>query len=81
MSQPTPAQLQALLQYASAKLGIPPEQLAATAAKGGYEGLVSSLSDSSRRTLESLAGNPSQLQALLRSPQVRELLERLSNKV
>lgn len=78
MSQPTPAQMKALLQYASAKLGIPPEQLAATAASGGYEALTASLSDSSRRTLESLTGDPSQLQALLRSPQIRQLLEQLS---
>ncbi len=78
MSQPTPAQMNALLQYASAKLGIPPEQLAATAANGGYEGLAASLSDNSRRTLESLVGDPSQLQALLSSPQVQELLRRFS---
>lgn len=78
MNQPTPEQMQALLRYASAKLGIPAEQLAATVADGGYERLTSSLSQSSRRTLESLTGDPSQLQALLQSPQVRELLTRLS---
>lgn len=78
MSQPTPAQMNALLQYASAKLGVPPEQLAATVANSGYEGLTASLSDSGRRALESLVGDPSQMQALLNSPQVRQLLERLS---
>ncbi len=77
MSQPTPAQMQALLQFASQKLGMPPEQLAAIAKNGGYEGLSSSLSDSSRRTLENLVGDPTKLQALLDSPQVRELLKRL----
>lgn len=77
MSQPNPAQLQALLQYASQKLGMPPEQLAAMAKTGGYEGLSSSLSDSSRRTLESLVGDPQKLQALLDSPQIRDLLNRL----
>lgn len=77
MSQPTPAQMQALLQYASQKLGVPPEQLAAAARTNGYEGLSASLSDSSRRTLESLVGDPQKLQALLSSPQVQELLKRL----
>lgn len=77
MSQPTPAQMQALLQYASQKLGVPPEKLAAMAKTGGYEGLSSSLSDSSRRTLESLVGDPKKLQALLSSPQIQELLKRL----
>lgn len=77
MSQPTPAQMQALLHYASQKLGVPPEQLAATAKTGDYEELTASLSDSSRRTLESLVGDPQKLQALLSSPQIRELLKRL----
>ena len=76
MSQPTPAQMQALLQYASQKLGIPPEQLAAAAKTGGYEGLTASLSDDGRRTLESLVGDPQKWQALLSSPQVRDLLKR-----
>lgn len=78
MSQPTPAQINAILQYASARLGVPAEQLAATVANGGYEGLTSSLSDSSRRTLESMLGDPAQLQSLLASEQVQELLRRFS---
>ncbi|MBE6763131.1 MAG: hypothetical protein E7553_02080 [Ruminococcaceae bacterium] len=77
MNQPSPEQMQALLQYASQKLGMPPDQLAALVKNGGYEGLTSSLSDNSRRTLERLAGDPQKLQALLSSPQVRELLKRL----
>ncbi len=78
MSQPTPAQMNALLQFASAKLGVPADQLAATVARGGYEELTASLSDNSRRTLEALVGDPSQMQALLNSPQVQELLRRFS---
>ena len=77
MSQPTPEQMQALLQYASQKLGIPPAQLADAVRRNGGEGLAASLSPSSRHTLEQLAGDPSQLQALLNSPQVRQLLARL----
>ncbi len=78
MSQPSPAQMNALLQYASQKLGIPAEQLAATVSNGGYEALTASLSDSSRRALESLTNDPSQLQALLSSEQVKQLLKRFS---
>ncbi|MBQ3094648.1 MAG: hypothetical protein IJC52_05685 [Clostridia bacterium] len=77
MQQPSKAQLEALLQYASMRLGVPAEKLASAAADGGYNGLVSSLSENSRRTLESLLGDPRQLEALLASPQVRELLKRL----
>ena len=78
MNQLTPAQMNALLQYASAKLGVPPEQLATAASNGGYEGLLSSLSAESRRTLQAMLGNPTQLQALLQSEQVRQLLSRFS---
>lgn len=78
MSQPSPAQLNALLQYASQKLGVPAEQLAATVSNGGYDALTASLSDSSRRTLEQLVSDPSQLQALLSSEQVRQLLKRFA---
>ncbi len=76
MSQPSSSQMNALLQYAAAKLGMTPEQLARTVASGGYEHLSSSLSDSSRRTLESMVGDPARMEALLASPQVQELLKR-----
>ncbi len=76
MSQPTPAQLNALLQYAAAKLGMPAEQLAATVSSGGVEGLLSSLSGDNRRRIESLLADRSQAEALLSSPQFRELLKR-----
>lgn len=78
MNNPTPAQLNALLQYASQKLGVPAEQLAKTVANGGAEQLSSSLSDSGRKTLESLVGDPQKVQALLSSPQVQEFLKRFS---
>lgn len=78
MNNPTPAQLSALLQYASQKLGVPAEQLAKTVANGGVEQLSSSLSDSSRQALERLVGDPQKAQALLSSPQVQEFLRRFS---
>jgi len=78
MSQPTPEQWQALLKYASAKLGVSERELADAAVSGGYDGVRASLSESSRKTLESIAGDPARLQALLSSPQVREMLKRLS---
>lgn len=78
MNQPTPDQLQMLLQYASKRLGVPVEQLASTVAQGGYEGLSASLSENSRRTLQDLVGDPTKAQALLSSPQVQEWLKRFS---
>ncbi len=78
MSQPTPAQWQALLKYASAKLGVSEQELAKAAANGGYDGVCASLSESSRQTLEGLVGDPAALQSLLASPQMQELLRRFS---
>lgn len=74
MSQPTPAQLNALLQYAAARLGTTPEALAATVSNGGYDGLVARLSPDNRRALESLLGDPQRAQAFLQHPQVQEFL-------
>ncbi len=74
MNQPNPAQLNALLNIASKKLGVAPETLAASAANGGYDGLLKSLSPEKRRALEGMLGDPAQLQALLQSEQVRRLL-------
>lgn len=78
MSQPSPAQWQALLKYASAKLGVSEAELAEAAANGGYDGVCASLSEPSRKTLESLVGDPAAAKALLSSPQIQELLRRLS---
>lgn len=76
MSQPTPAQMQALLQFAAQKLGTSPEQLAATVSQKGYDGLISSLSPSSRQALESLVSDKAKAEALLSSPQVQAFLKR-----
>lgn len=76
MSQPTPAQMQALLEYASKRLGLSPEQLARTVSDGGYQTLSASLSEDSRRKLEALAGDPQKAEALLSSPAVQAFLKR-----
>lgn len=78
MSQPTKEQLEALIGYASKKLGIAPDTLVDSVASGGYEGLNASLSDSGQKTLRELTGDPEKAKALLASPQVQELLRRLS---
>ena len=76
MNQPslTPAQMNAVLQYASARLGVPPEQLAKMVSSGGYEGLASSLSPENQEKLRSLVGDRAKAEAMLNSPQLRQLL-------
>lgn len=75
--QPTKEQLQALVAYASKRLGIPPEQLVEMVSSGGYEGVASSLSDSGKQSLQALIGDPEKAKALLASEQVQELLRRM----
>ena len=78
MNRSQPAQLNALLQYASQALGVPADQLADAVSGQHCDELANTLSPESRRKLESLTSDPSQLQALLDSPQVKHLLARLS---
>ena len=73
MNQLTPAQMNTLLQYASQKLGVSPQVLASSAANGGYDGLMKSLTPDRRKQLESIIGNPAQMQSLLNSEQVQHL--------
>lgn len=73
MGNLTPDQLAALLQFASAKLGVSEEQLAKTVQTGDTASL--GLTPEANLKLQSLLGsNP---EALLQSPQVKALLQSL----
>lgn len=73
MGQITPAQLQALLGYASKQLGVSPEQLMRVVQSGNLSNVTDG--DTARKINE-LAGDPARIQELLNSPQAKELLER-----
>ena len=73
MANLTPQQLSALLQFASAKLGVSEEQLAKTVQTGDTSGL--GLSPDAQRKFEGMLGsNP---ETLLQSPQVKAMLQNL----
>ncbi len=73
MANLTPQQLSALLQFASAKLGISEEELAKTVQTGDTSHL--GLSPDAKRRMDSmLGGDP---QALLQNPQVKAMLQGL----
>ena len=82
MSQnPTPAQLQALLQYASKRLGTTPDHLIQTVQNGGLESLASNLPAADSAKLKQLLQDKSQVEQLMNSPAARQLLEKaLKNK-
>ena len=73
MSQnPTPAQLQALIQYASKRLGTTPDQLLKTVNDGGLDGLAKTLSPADAAKL---IKDKSQAEQLLNSPAARQILD------
>ncbi len=73
-TQLTPQQLEALLKFASSKLGISQEQLARTVQSGNLDEL--GLSPDSTRKLNGMMGGGDP-QSLLQSPQVQALLTQL----
>lgn len=76
----TPDQLQALLQYASKRLGTTPENLARTVQAGGLEGISKNLSPSESAKLNALVGDKQQAQELLNSPEIQSFLQRFLQK-
>lgn len=74
-TQLTPKQLEALLTFASAKLGVSKEQLARTVQSGNIDEL--GLSPENNRKLEGLIGSKDNAQSLLQSPQVQSMLSQL----
>ncbi len=73
MANLTPQQLSALLQFASAKLGVSEEQLAKTVQTGDTSHLGLSV-EAQQKVQGMLGSNP---EALLQSPQVKAMLENL----
>ena len=78
MSQITPDQLQALLNYAAGRLGMSPEQLATTVQNGGLSALEGKLGKENTAHAQTIANNRGQLEQLLGTPAAQALLEKLS---
>lgn len=77
MSQITPQQLNALLQFAANRLGTTPEQLAATVQSGGLEAVREQLGADNARKIADLAGNPQRAEQFLSSPEIQAALAKL----
>jgi hypothetical protein len=76
-NKPTPEQLQALLQYASKKLGTTPEQLAQTVDSDAAKKLASKLSSVDSARFQEVVSDKDKLEKMLSSPQAQQLIERL----
>ena len=77
MSQVTPDQLQALLNYAAGRLGMTPDQLARTVQHGDSSALADKVGGNTAARIQQLAGNPEQLERLLQTPGAQALLNQL----
>ncbi|MCI8553446.1 MAG: hypothetical protein HFJ80_00670 [Clostridiales bacterium] len=73
----TPDQLEALLQYASKKLGTTPEKLKQTVSDGGVDALTSSLSPQEAARMKAVVGDQKKAEEFLSSPQARQLIEKM----
>lgn len=77
---PTNDQMQALLQYASKRLGVSPDQLLNAAQSGDVSKLGQSMSPADAQTLQSFMQNNKQAQQFLQSPAVQQYIANLFNQ-
>ena len=76
----TQEQLQALMNYASKRLGTTPEKLAKTVQQGGIEGLTSSLSSQEASKVNEVLSDKKKAEQLLNSPEAQKLIQQLLQK-
>jgi len=72
-------QLEALVNFASAKLGVTPQKLAQAVQNGGVTGLMD-LSPDKAKKLNALIGDKEKAEELLRSPMAQQLLDKIQHQ-
>lgn len=85
MNEPkiTPDQMEALLKFASKKLGTTPEKLAATVQNGGMSGvsgLAPELPPDQAAKIDAVLHDKAKAEALLQTPEAQKLMEQLLGK-
>lgn len=76
----TPDQLQALLQYASKKLGTTPEQLVKTVNQGDMSSLTKDLSPEEQARFKAMTADKGKAEQVLNSPQAQQLIQQALQK-
>lgn len=71
------AQQEALIKSASQKLGVTEKQLREELSKGTFDRLLSTLPQSDAQKLTKALSNPATANAILASPQAKELMKKL----
>ena len=75
-----PKQVDQLLQAASKKLGVPPEQLKSELESGKYDKVLKNMSQKDSAMLQKVMQNPKMGEKLISSPQAKALYQKLSGK-
>ena len=75
-----PKQVDQLLQAASKKLGVPPEQLKIELESGKYDKVLKNMSQKDSAMLQKVMQNPKMVEKLISSPQAKALYQKLSGK-
>lgn len=75
-----PQQVDQLLQVASKKLGVPPEQLRSELESGKYDKVLKNMSQKDSAMLQKVMQNPKMMEKLISSPQAKALYQKLSGK-
>ncbi|MCC8112220.1 MAG: hypothetical protein LIO74_11755 [Ruminococcus sp.] len=73
-----PNQVNALLDTAGKKLGIPPEKLKTALESGKYDKILGNLNQKDSAALQKVLQNPKLMEKLMHSPQAKALYEKLS---
>ncbi len=76
----TSDQLRALVQYASNKLGVTPEQLSKTIEGEQAQQLASQISQADMSKFQALVGDKDKLDKMLKSPKAQQIIEELLGK-
>ena len=75
-----PQQVDQLLQAASKKLGVPPEQPRSELESGKYDKVLKNMSQKDSAMLQKVMQNPKMMEKLISSPQAKALYQKLSGK-
>lgn len=76
----TEDQLQALVQFASKKLGTTPEKLAKTVQQGDLSSIASKLQPSEAAKLNAITSDKNKAEQLVGSPEAQKLIQQLLNQ-
>ena len=76
---PTQAQLQALIQFASKRLGMTPEAFAKTIQNGDVSGLTANMKPEEAAKLNAVVSDKSTAEQVVQSPEAQKLIQQLLN--